>query len=194
MAHPIRSIAAVSAAALLAAAIGAGPASAAASQPQPATPSASAPQMITVPADAPEADPADVMPIPEAATAWPAGPRIAVQTDASPDGPDPAPDLPVHIGEAGLVGTGDVVLAGRVLAAATLDQVVVNIRTWIVAMLAGLATLFLTIGGLRYLMAGGDPAEVEKAKTALKSSMIGYSLAVLAPVLLTVLQSMLGAS
>ncbi|MGH1555524.1 hypothetical protein ACRAWF_38060 [Streptomyces sp. L7] len=29
---------------------------------------------------------------------------------------------------------------------------------------AGLATLFLTFGGLRYLMAGGDPGEVEAAK------------------------------
>ena len=192
MANHLRSIAAVSAAALLAAAIGAGPASAAASPPPPATPSTSAPQMITVPADAPEADPANAMPIPEGATAGPAGPKIAIQTDLSPAGP--GTELPIRIGGAGVVGNGATVLAGQVLAAATLDQVVVNIRAWIVAMLAGLATLFLTIGGLRYLLAGGDPAEVEKAKTALKSSMIGYSLAVLAPVLLTVLQSMLGAS
>ena len=32
--------------------------------------------------------------------------------------------------------------------------------------LAGLATLFLTLGGVRYVMAGGDPGEVERAKTA----------------------------
>ena len=43
-----------------------------------------------------------------------------------------------------------------------------NTTVWIVGILAGLATLFLTIGGVRYLMAGGDPAEVEKAKTALQ--------------------------
>jgi Type IV secretion system pilin len=45
----------------------------------------------------------------------------------------------------------------------------------------GLATLFLTIGGLRYLMAGGDPSEVERAKTALRSAAIDYGLAILAP-------------
>ena len=43
-----------------------------------------------------------------------------------------------------------------------------NTTLWIVGILAGLATLFLTLGGVRYLMANGDPAEVEKAKTALQ--------------------------
>ena len=57
---------------------------------------------------------------------------------------------------------------------------------WIVGLLAGVATLFLTVGGVRYLMAGGDPAEVERAKSALKSAALGYALAVLAPVLLQV--------
>ena len=37
-----------------------------------------------------------------------------------------------------------------------------------------MATMFLTIGGLRYLMAGGEPGEVEKAKGALKSACTGY--------------------
>ena len=48
--------------------------------------------------------------------------------------------------------------AGHVLAVASVNQVISNITRWIVGILAGLATLFLTIGGLRYLMAGGDPA------------------------------------
>jgi hypothetical protein len=41
-------------------------------------------------------------------------------------------------------------------------------------------------------MAGGDPAEVEKAKTAFKSAGIGYALAILAPVVVTVLKSLVG--
>ena len=57
--------------------------------------------------------------------------------------------------------------------------------------LPGLATLFLTIGGVRYLMAGGDPAEVEKAKTAVRSA-IGYGLAILAPGIVTILKSLVG--
>jgi hypothetical protein len=82
--------------------------------------------------------------------------------------------------------------AGRLLAAASIGQVISNTTVWIVGILAGLATLFLTIGGVRYLMAGGDPAEVEKAKTAFKSAGIGYALAVLAPVVATVLKSLVG--
>jgi len=50
----------------------------------------------------------------------------------------------------------------------------------------------LTIGGVRYLMAGGDPAEVQKAKIALRSAAIGYGLAVLAPVIVTILKSLTG--
>lgn len=56
-----------------------------------------------------------------------------------------------------------------------------------------LATLFLTLGGARYLMASGDPGEVEAAKRALKAAAIGYGIAVLAPVILEVLQGIIGA-
>ena len=82
--------------------------------------------------------------------------------------------------------------AGRLLAVASIGQVISNLTVWITGILAGLATLFLTIGGVRYLMAGGDPAEVEKAKTALRSAAIGYALAILAPVIVTVLRSLVG--
>jgi len=81
-----------------------------------------------------------------------------------------------------------------VLAAATVDQVIGNVRTWLVGLLAALATTFLTIGGVKYLIAGGDPGEVEKAKSALRSAAIGYGLAVLAPALVSILQHIVGAS
>ncbi|MGW0662183.1 pilin [Streptodolium elevatio] len=73
-----------------------------------------------------------------------------------------------------------------------IPTVINNTRNWIVGILAGLATLFLTIGGLRYVMAGGDPGEVEKAKAALRAAAIGYALAILAPVLLEILQGIVG--
>ena len=80
-----------------------------------------------------------------------------------------------------------------VLAAATLDQVIGNVRTWLVGLLAALATTFLTIGGVKYLIASGEPGEVEKAKHALKSAAIGYALAILAPGLVSILQHIVGA-
>jgi len=75
-------------------------------------------------------------------------------------------------------------------AATSLTSVIDNLRNWLVGILAALATLFLTVGGLRYLMAGGDPGQVEKAKTALKSAAVGYALAALAPLLVSILASL----
>ncbi len=74
----------------------------------------------------------------------------------------------------------------------TLSGLISNLTTWIVGILAGIATLFLTIGGLRYLTAGGDPGQVEKAKTALKSAAVGYALAILAPLIVSILASLVG--
>ncbi len=79
-----------------------------------------------------------------------------------------------------------------VLAADSINQVINNTTVWLVGILAGLATLMLTIGGVRYLLAGGDPAEVQKAKIAFRSAAIGYGLAVLAPVIVTILKSLTG--
>ena len=83
-------------------------------------------------------------------------------------------------------------IASPPLAADSISQVLNNTTLWIIGILAGLATLMLTLGGVRYLLANGDPAQVEQAKTALKSAAIGYALAILAPVIVTVLKSLVG--
>ncbi len=74
----------------------------------------------------------------------------------------------------------------------TLGQVIDRLRTVLVGLLIGLATLLLTVGGVRYLLAGGDPGQVEKAKITLRSAAIGYGLAVLAPVLVRLLRYVVG--
>ncbi|WP_240507049.1 hypothetical protein [Thermoactinospora rubra] len=73
-----------------------------------------------------------------------------------------------------------------------LNKVFENLRNWLIGLLAALATLMLTIGGLRYLVAGGDPGEVQKAKSALKAAAFGYGLAVLAPLFVNVLKRIVG--
>jgi hypothetical protein len=88
---------------------------------------------------------------------------------------------------------GSHVLGAHVMAAPkSLGEILSGIRTWLMTILAGIATVFLTIGGVRYLMAGGDPAEVERAKSAFKSAGIGYALAIAAPVALTILDQIVG--
>ena len=84
-------------------------------------------------------------------------------------------------------------VAAPMLAVASIGQVVANLTHWITVFLASLATLFLTIGGTRYLMAGGEPGEVEKAKVALRSAAIGYAIAILAPDIVAVLRQVTGA-
>ncbi|SEP54521.1 MULTISPECIES: pilin [Amycolatopsis] len=82
----------------------------------------------------------------------------------------------------------------QVLAIATsIEQVFSNVRNWLFGILTGLATAILTFGGVRYLLANGDPAEVEKAKGAFKSAGWGYGLAVLAPLVVEILRGIVGA-
>jgi hypothetical protein len=81
---------------------------------------------------------------------------------------------------------------GQVLAVGDIPTVIGNLRTWLVGILATVATLFLTIGGVRYVISGGNPGEIEKAKSAFKAAAVGYALAVLAPVFMTILQSIVG--
>ncbi|RBQ14187.1 hypothetical protein DP939_42210 [Spongiactinospora rosea] len=82
--------------------------------------------------------------------------------------------------------------AAKPVPAQDLDTVFTNLRNWLLGMLTALSTLMLTIGGIRYLIAGGDPGEVQKAKAALKTAAYGYALAVLAPLFVTVLQGIVG--
>ncbi|MEV0068825.1 MULTISPECIES: pilin [unclassified Amycolatopsis] len=76
--------------------------------------------------------------------------------------------------------------------AKTVDEVLNNIRNWILGILSAIAAAFLTIGGLRYLMAGGDPGEVEKAKSAFKHAGIGFCLAALAPIVVDAFKAIVG--
>lgn len=73
------------------------------------------------------------------------------------------------------------------------STVLTNIRNWLMGVLALLATVFLTIGGVRYVLANGDPGEVDKAKQSFKSAGFGYALAALAPMVVEILKGIVGA-
>jgi hypothetical protein len=84
--------------------------------------------------------------------------------------------------------------ARRVLALVqSVDELIDNVQQWLVGIMAALATLFLMIGGVRYLMANGKPGEIEEAKSAFRSAGIGYVLALLAPLVVEILKSIVGA-
>ena len=68
-----------------------------------------------------------------------------------------------------------------------------NIRNALVVILTALAIAALTYAGIRYVVAGGDPAGVEKAKTAAKSAVVGLGLALLAPILVAIVKGIINA-
>lgn len=72
-----------------------------------------------------------------------------------------------------------------------LKSVLENVRLWIVGIAGVVVAVMLTVAGLRYLMAGGDPGETEKAKTAVRAAAIGFAIVVLAPVIVAILQGIL---
>lgn len=106
------------------------------------------------------------------------------------------------VGAAGLViallvlapGPAQAAEPGQVVAIAdSVDEVLGNIRDWLMGILAALATVFLTVGGVLYMMAGGDPGQVERAKVAFRAAGVGYCLAALAPLVVQILESIVGA-
>src|SRR4051794_37060130 len=78
-----------------------------------------------------------------------------------------------------------------ILAVNDLPTVIDRSTAWLVGILAAVATLFLTIGGVRYVLAGGDPGGGEKAKSAFRSAIIGYALAALAPIVVQIVSGIL---
>ncbi|WP_130513325.1 pilin [Krasilnikovia cinnamomea] len=96
--------------------------------------------------------------------------------------------LILSVPSAAFADAGDTVY----LAANSLPTVISNLQTWVMGILAAIATLFLVLAGVYWATAGGDPAQVDKAKSALKNALMGYGLAVLAPVLLQVVKGIVG--
>lgn len=71
-----------------------------------------------------------------------------------------------------------------------LTGIVNHLRLWLAGLLSVGATLMLTVAGWLYMTAGGNPTQIEKAKTAFRSALVGYALAALAPILVGVLKGL----
>ena len=71
-------------------------------------------------------------------------------------------------------------------------QILDTLRNVLVGVLVTLSIVALTYAGVRYVIAGGDTAGVEKAKGAAKSALIGLTLALLAPVVVAIVKRIVG--
>ncbi|WP_018352011.1 pilin [Longispora albida] len=83
---------------------------------------------------------------------------------------------------------GDVVY----LAAKDLPGVISSIQTWVLGILGAIVTLFIVYGGVLWATAGGDPSQVERAKGAFRNALVGFAIAILAPVFLQVVKGFVG--
>jgi hypothetical protein len=80
----------------------------------------------------------------------------------------------------------------HVEAVKSLPEVVAGLQHWIMGILFAIATLYAVIACVYYTTAGGDPAQVEKAKTAGRNALTGYAMAVLAPVAVAAVRGIVG--
>lgn len=76
---------------------------------------------------------------------------------------------------------------------ADIIRILDGVRTLLVGILVALSVAALTYAGVRYVVSGGDPMSIEKAKGAVRSALVGFGLAILAPVLIGVVKHILGA-
>jgi len=76
--------------------------------------------------------------------------------------------------------------------AADLGTVLDSLRNWLTGLLVAVATLMLVWGGVRYMLAAGNPHSLEQAKESIRSALIGFALAGLAPVLVDIARRVLG--
>lgn len=53
----------------------------------------------------------------------------------------------------------------------------------VIAVVAVISVLFITIGGLRYILSQGDPQAVSKAKSTIVYALIGLVVAILAQII-----------
>jgi hypothetical protein len=67
------------------------------------------------------------------------------------------------------------------------------IFTFLIGIVGALAIIFIILGGIRYILARGDPKATEAARGTITAALIGLVIALLAVVIVIVLGNLLGA-
>lgn len=67
-----------------------------------------------------------------------------------------------------------------------------NVQNLLMLVIGSLAVVMLTVGGIRYVAAGGDQEGIRAAKHTVRNALIGFAIALLAPVLIQIVKSVVG--
>lgn len=64
---------------------------------------------------------------------------------------------------------------------------------FLIGIVGGLAIIFIVIGGIRYILAGGDPKATDSARHQITAALIGLVIALLAVAIVVIVGNILGA-
>ena len=141
------------------------------------------------------------------------GPASTTDAGAASGGTTASPVMPVAVVDVAdlavvdsaardLAGQRPVALGGGIVAArvsgvvlaqaASIDQVLTNIRNLILGVAGGAALVCWSVAGLRMMFSQGDPGEVAKARSAFRAGAVGFAVVILAPLVLAVLRTVVG--
>jgi hypothetical protein len=67
-----------------------------------------------------------------------------------------------------------------------------NIQNLLLLGIGSLALVMLTVGGIRYVLAQGDPELIRHAKHTVRNALLGLAVALLAPVLVALVKTIVG--
>jgi Type IV secretion system pilin len=67
-----------------------------------------------------------------------------------------------------------------------------RVRDMLMLVIGSLSLVMLTVGGIRYVTAGGDKDGINGAKQTVKHALLGLGVAILAPVLIQIIKTILG--
>ena len=71
-------------------------------------------------------------------------------------------------------------------------EILNRVRDMLMLVIGSLSLVMLTVGGIRYVTAGGDKDGIHGAKQTVKHALLGLGVAILAPVLIQIIKTILG--
>ena len=75
---------------------------------------------------------------------------------------------------------------------ASVTDILNRVRDMLMLVIGSLSLVMLTVGGIRYVMAGGDKEGIHSAKQTVTHALFGLGVAIAAPVLIQIIKSILG--
>jgi len=74
----------------------------------------------------------------------------------------------------------------------SINDILNRLRDMLMLVIGSLSLVMLTVGGIQYVTAGGDGEGIHRAKSTVKHALLGLAVAILAPVFIQIIKTILG--